>query len=62
MIAVAAAGVVGAVRSHGADGFVLGNLVQQVRQDGAVAFPAGGELDGADVGCGGSHGQMDLAC
>ena len=29
--------------------------------NGAVAVPAGGELDSADVGGGGVHGQMDLA-
>ena len=59
--AVAAAGVVGAVCGHGADLRIFGDLARQVRQDGAVAFPAGGELHRADVGCGGVHGQMDLA-
>ncbi len=36
-------------------------MAQQVRQDRAVAFPAGGELHRADVGGGGVYGQMDLA-
>lgn len=35
---------VAAVCRHGADLFVLGDLFQQVRQDGAVAVPARGEL------------------
>jgi hypothetical protein len=59
--AVAAAGVLGAICGHGAGVFVLGDLVAQVRQDGAVAFAVGDELDRADVGCSGVHGQMDLA-
>ena len=59
--AVAASCIVGAICGHGADGFVVWDLVQQAWQDGAVAFPAGGELNRADVGCGGVHGQMDLA-
>ena len=46
--AMASAGIVGTIRGHGADVLVLGDLAQQVRQDGAVAFPAGGELDGPD--------------
>gem|GEM_PF-1515539 len=59
--ALTAPRVVGAVRGDGGDLFVLGDLIHQVRQDGTVAFPAGGELDGADVGGGGVHGKMDLA-
>lgn len=58
---VAAARVVGAVRGHGADLFALGDLVEQFRQDRAVAVPAGGELDGPDVGGCRVHGQMHLA-
>jgi hypothetical protein len=58
---VAAAGVVGAICGNGADVFVVRDLVQQVWQDRAVAFPTGGEVDGLDVGCGRVHGQMDLA-
>ena len=34
-------GVVGAVRSHDADFFVPGNMVQQLGLDGAVAVAAG---------------------
>lgn len=59
--AVAAAGVVGAVRGNGAGVFVVRDLAQQVRQDGAIAFPARGELDRADVGGGRIHRQMHLA-
>ena len=39
---VATASIVGAVRGHGVDDFVFGDLVQKVRQDRAVAFSAGG--------------------
>jgi hypothetical protein len=49
--AVAVAGVVGTICGHDGDVFVLRYLVEQVRQDGAVTFPAGGELDRANVGC-----------
>lgn len=59
--AVAPAPVVGPIGGHVADLFVLGDLVQQIWKDGAVAFSAGGELDRTDVGGGGIHGQMDLA-
>lgn len=59
--AVAAAGIVGTIRGHGADVLVLGDLAQQVRQDWAVAFPARGELDGPDIRGGDIHRQMHLA-
>ena len=58
---VAAPRVVSAICGHGADVFVFGGLIQQIRQDGPVTFPAGGELDRADVGGGGVHGRMHLA-
>lgn len=66
--------IVSAIRGHGAGVLIPGDLAQQVWQDGAVhcptvvclqtmrgAFSARGELDRADVGCGGVHGQTDLA-
>ena len=56
-----AAGVIGAVRGHGADLFALGDLVPQLRQNRAVAVAAGSELYRPDVRSGGVHGQMDLA-
>jgi hypothetical protein len=59
--AVAAASVVGAICGHGADVFVVRDLVQQVWQDGAVAIAAGREFHGADVRGGCVHGQMNLA-
>lgn len=34
----------GAVRCHSADGVVVRDLVKQVRQDGAIAFPLGVNL------------------
>ena len=58
---VAAAGVVGPVRCHGTDLLILRDLVEQGRQGRAITLPAGGELDGPDVGCGCIHGQMNLA-
>ena len=59
--AVTAASVAGAVGGQGADVLVLRVLLEQVRQEGTVAFPTGCELDGADVRSGGVHGQMHLA-
>ena len=56
-----AAGVIGAIRSHGADFFAFGDLVQQLRQNGAVPVTTGGEFHSADVRSGGVHGQMHLA-
>lgn len=58
---VAAARVVGAVGSDGANLLARRDLVQQVGQHGAVAVAAWGEFHGANVGCGRVHGQMDLA-
>lgn len=58
---VAAAGVIDTIGGHGADVFVLGDLVEQFRQDRTVTIAAGGELHRADVRCGSVHGQMDLA-
>ncbi len=57
---MATAGVIGAVRRHSADGFVVRDLAKEVRQDRAIAFPTGRKLDRADIGCGGVHGKMDL--
>ena len=56
-----AAGVIGAIRSHGADFFAFGDLVQHLRQNGAVPVTTGGEFHSADVRSGGVHGQMHLA-
>ena len=44
-----AAGVICPIGGHGADLFVCGNLAQQLRQDRAVAFAAGGELHRPNV-------------
>lgn len=53
--------VIGAICGHGSDLFALGELVEQFRQDRTVTIAVRGELDRADVGCGGVHGQMHLA-
>ena len=41
---VAAARVIGTVSGHGADSFTLGDLLEQVPRDRAVAITAGGKL------------------
>jgi len=58
---VATTRVVSAISSDGAKFLALGDLVEQVWQDWAVAVAAGGEFNGADVRRGRVHGQMDLA-
>lgn len=58
---MAAAGVIGAVGGDRFDLFANRNLRQRVRKDGAVALPAGGELDRADIAGGRVHRRMHLA-
>ena len=58
---VATAGVIGPISGHGADLFVVGYLVEQLRQNGTVAIAAGGKFHRPDVRRGSVHGQMDLA-
>lgn len=58
---VEAALVIGSVGGHGADVFVLSDLVQHFRQDRILAISAGGELHRKDVRGDGVHGQMYLA-
>lgn len=58
---VATAGVLCPVRRDGADLLVVWDLARQVRQGRAIAFPAGGDLNRPDVGCGRVLGQMDRA-
>lgn len=58
---VATAGVVGAAGCHRADLLTLGDLVEQLRQDRAVAIAARGKLHGPDVRSRGVHGQVHLA-
>ena len=47
---MAAAGVVGAVSGHRADLFAFGDLVQQLRRNGAVTFAAGGTVTCRQLG------------
>lgn len=58
---VASAGIEGSIAGHGADLLIGRDLVQQVQQNGAVAFPAWGKLRGTDVAGGSVDSQMHLA-
>ena len=46
---VAATHVIGSVRRHASDFFILGALVKQIGQDRTFTVTAGGKLHGADV-------------
>jgi hypothetical protein len=48
---VTGAGIVGAIRGDDAEGLVVSDLPQQVRQDGHIANPAAGDFDGPDFQC-----------
>lgn len=56
-----AAGVEGTITGHGADLLILRDLVQKVRQDGAVALAAAREFHGLDVAGACVHRKVDLA-
>lgn len=58
---VAAPCVEGAVAGHGADLVIRWDLVEQARQNGAIALVAGGELHRPDVTGDSVHRQLDLA-
>ena len=58
---MAAAGVICAIRSHGANLFNFGDLTRQFRQHGAITVATGGEFHSPDVRGGRIHGQMNLA-
>lgn len=58
---VAATGVTGTVRRHGANLFPLADLIGRARQQGTVAIVAGGKFIGPDGGCGFIHGRYEGA-
>ena len=58
---VAAAGVIRTIGGHAADLLILGDLVEQFRQNRTVTVGAESALHGADVRRGRVHGQMHLA-
>ncbi|GHE02616.1 hypothetical protein U879_18720 [Defluviimonas sp. 20V17] len=49
------------ITGHGADLLIRRDLIQEVRQDGAVALAAGREFHGQDVAGARVHRKMDLA-
>ena len=58
---VAGTGVMGTVSGATADGPVVRDPVQEVRQQGSVTDPAAGDLDGPDVQRFGIDPEVDLA-
>jgi hypothetical protein len=58
---VSAAGVVCPIGGYGANISTFGDLIEQLRQNGAVTVATGAEFHGADIRSGLVHGQMHLA-